>query len=63
MEDRRVYDIFKVQSAGETVRVTSVVGFERAKLQLTILSHSSSAARYFAVVSRKRFEERKGAQA
>ena len=52
MDDRRVYDIFKVQSEGKPVRVTSVLGLEKAKLQLKILSQSSTA-KYFALVARK----------
>jgi hypothetical protein len=52
MDDRRVYDIFKVQSEGKPVRVTSVLGLEKAKLQLKILSQSSTS-KYFALVARK----------
>ena len=52
MEDRRIYDIFKIQPEGKPIRVTSVLGLERAKLQLNILSQSS-ASKYFAVVARK----------
>ncbi len=52
MEDRRIYDIFKVQPEGKPVRVTSVLGLDRAKLQLKILSQSSTS-KYFAVVARK----------
>jgi hypothetical protein len=62
MEDRRVYDIFKVQPEGKPVRVTSVLGLDRAKLQLKILSQSSTS-KYFAVVARKDSGASRSAQA
>jgi hypothetical protein len=62
MEDRRIYDIFKVQPEGKPVRVTSVLGLEKAKLQLKILSQSSTS-KYFAVVARKDSDATRGVHA
>ena len=42
MEDRRIYDIFKVQAEGKPVRVTSVLGLERAKLMLSYAPRASA---------------------
>jgi len=62
MEDARIYDIYKAQPEGRPLRITSVVGLEKAKLQLSMLTQNSTA-KYFAIVARNNSVPARGAHA